>query len=187
MIRTLFLLISLILPMLANAQFALTPEGFKTEDDKNYYVVNIDGSQSELFTKAKSAITQLYVSAKDAATFSEPDVISIHGTTDKIKIKDGPLKTNLTMSYSISILFKEGKMRFNSPDVLSLYSYNKGRNVNLYLGCGRGPGLNDFGYIFKKDGKIRNGLAKESLDNFFNNLIKSIIDKIQNPTVEEDW
>lgn len=180
-------LLAFIIPMIAHAQFALTPEGFKTEGDKNYYVVEINGTQSELFGKAKSSITQIFVSAKDAATFTEPDVISIHGSTDKITIKDGPRKVNLTMTYSINILFKDGKIRFNAPEVLSLYSFNKGREVNLYLGCGGGPGMNDFGHIFKKDGKIRNELAKESLDNYFNGLIKSIVDKMQNPIIDEDW
>lgn len=185
--KILTLMALIIIPMIANAQFVLTPDGFRTEGDKNYYVAEIEGSQAELFGKAKTAITDIFISAKDAATFTEPDIISIHGSTDKITIKDGPRKINLRMTYSINILFKDGKIRFNAPEVLSLYSFNKGREVNLYLGCGGGPGMNDFGHIFKKDGKIRNELAKESLDNYFNGLIKSIIDKMQNPIIDEDW
>lgn len=185
--KKILLMFALIIPMIANAQFTLTPEGFKAESGKDFYVVEIDGSQSDLYAKAKSAITQTFVSAKDAATFSEPDVISIHGFSDKIAIKDGPRKVSLNMTYTMNIHFKDGKIRFDAPNVLSLYSINKGREVNLYLGCGGGPGLSDFGHIFKKDGKVRNELGKESLENYFNGIIKSIIDKMQAPIVEEDW
>lgn len=184
--KKLIVILAIMLPMAMKAQFVLTPDGFQS-DGKDYYAVEVEGTQSELFNKAKSAITQIYVSAKDAATFSEPTVISLNGFTKGIQIKDGPRTVELDMRYTMKILFKDGKIRFDAPNVLSLSTFNSGRDLSLYLGRGGGPGFNDYGYIFKKDGKVRNEKAVQSLEKYFNTLIQTIVNDIKNPVVDEDW
>lgn len=185
--KKLFFFIALLMPFMANAQFELTPEGFKAETGKDFYVVEIDGTQAELFSKAKTAITQVFVSAKDVASYNEPEVISLQGFTDKIKLKTGPLKYSLDTNYTIKILFKDGKIRFNAPDVLNMTYRDKNKSMSVYMGTGGGGGITDLGHVFKKDGKIRHKEVKETLEEYFNGLINAIVDKIKSPSVEEDW
>lgn len=185
--KKLMLLLAILIPAMAQAQFVLTPDGFRTAEGQDFYVVEIPGTQEELFNKAQSAVTEIFVSPKDVVSATSPSVISLKGFTDKVYIKDGPRKTNLDTDYSIKILFKDGKIRFNAPSVLSMGIYNSGRVLSLTIGCGGGAGLNSYGYMFKKDGKIRYKEGQESLEAYFNSLISSIVDKVTSPTTEDDW
>lgn len=185
--KKLLLLLAFFIPMMSNAQFIITPEGFKTEDGQDYYVVDIPGSQEELFNRTQSALTEIYVSPKDVISATSQSVISLKGFTDKVYIKDVVRKTSMDTDYTIKILFKDGKIRFNAPSILSMGTHNKGRFLTLTIGCGGGAGMNDFGYLFKKDGKVRYKEGQESLESFFNTLINTIADKVATPTTEDDW
>lgn len=185
--KKLFLLFSLIIPMMANAQFILTPDGFRTADGQDFYVVEIPGTQEELFNKTQTALTEIYISPKDVMSTTSPSLISLKGFTEKVYIKDVVRKTSMDTDYTIKILFKDGKIRFNAPSILSMGTYNKGRFLTLAIGRGGGAGMNDFGYIFKKDGKVRYKEGQESLESFFNSLIATIVSKVEAPTTEDDW
>lgn len=172
----------------AKAQFILTADGWATETGKQYYVTEIPGSQQELYAKAKVAFTQIYKSAKDVLSYSEPDIIKANGFTDTPFLKQWGRTAHFNMTYSLTVLFKDGKIRFDAPSIGSLYSLDgRGIEVPLYMGKGGGSGLSSFGHIFKKNGDVRYKDAKQSIEEYFNNLIGSIITAIENPTVDEDW
>ena len=185
--KKLILLLALIVPIVANAQFQLTSDGFKTSEGKDFYVVEIEGTQSQLFQRAQSAITEIFVSANDVVSANMPDIISLSGYTNAIFIKQVGKKTNMDTKYSMKILFKDGKIRFNAPTITSMGVFNNGRTVNLYMGCGGGSGMNDFGHIFKKDGSVRYNDAVNSSSEFFNSLINEIVEKINSPVTQDDW
>lgn len=171
----------------ANAQFTLTSEGWATEEGKSFYVVEIPGSKQELFDKAKTCLTLLYNSPKDVLSFSAPDVVSISGFTDAPYFKQMGVKYPIETFYTMTIRFKEGRIRFDAPNINNLEVYNKSKRFPIYLGKGGGMGISDMGYIFKKDGKVRYKDAQRTIEEYFNNLVNTIASKIQTPVVEEGW
>lgn len=185
--KKLILILAMMMPLIANAQFSLTPEGFKTADEKDFYVVDIEGTQADLFKRAQTAITELFVSANDVVTANAPDIISLNGFTNAIYLKQMGRKAVFDTKFTLKIMFKDNKVRFNAPHINSMGLYNKGRVLDLYMGCGGGSGLNDYGHIFKKDGKVRYKDAVASAEEYFNGLINAIVEKIKSPVVESEW
>lgn len=172
----------------ANAQFTLTADGWVAETGKSFYVVEIPGTQAELYNKAKLAFTQIYKSAKDVLSYSEPDIIKANGFSDAPYLKQMGKKYPVNMSYSITVLFKDGKIRFDAPSISSLYSTNGyGQKLELDSGKGGGAGLGHLGALFKNNGDVRYKDTKQSIEDYFNGVINSIVTSIQSPITDEDW
>lgn len=54
--KKIILAIMALLPITAFAQFNLTPNGFVTDDNKNYYVVDVDGTKEEFVKQLKEIL-----------------------------------------------------------------------------------------------------------------------------------
>ena len=173
----------------ANAQFTLVPGKLVADGDKAYYVVEMDGTQQELYNKAKGAITTLFRSAKDVISEVPSSQIKINAVSvDDVYQKKVGFKSAFTMEYSLNILFKDGRIRFDAPIVGRTWTTNgKGDILQMYITEGGGGGMTDYGCVFKKNGDVRFKEAKQSIEDYFNTLVKAIINNMQSAPVEEDW
>lgn len=171
-----------LLPITAFAQFNLTPNGFITDDDKNYYVVEVNGTQEELFKKMKTVITEIMVSADDATSFNEYDIISLRMNVDKITYyKWAGFNYYWDCTASFKILFKDGKIRFNAP------TFDK--RFQKWLGCGKRNPFTGANYLFNST-KNNEPYYKESvveIENRINGIINNLIDKVKDNNSVEEW
>lgn len=182
--KVLLFVLGYALPLIASAQsFTLTPDGFRNAEDesKDYIVVQIDGTQEELFNKAKTAVTSIFSSPKDVLSFNEPDIIVATGiSSGDLQYKMMGMVTFFDVPYRLQMQFKEGRIRIDAP-AASKGIVNGGRGEMFF---GRGGGL---AYIFKKDGKLRLEKQKKQLEDYFNGLVANIISKIEKGAAQEDW
>ena len=180
-----------LLPLMAAAQyFTLTPEGWKNAEDNtlDYVVIPMEGTQAELFQKAKTAVTATFKSAKDVMSYNEPDIITINGYTDCIYEKIMGMRFDFGMRYTMQILFKDGKIRFNAPDAYEA-EYTGQNRAFYYLRPGSGGAMSGTRYVFDKNGKLKKKDQKKQVEDYFNNLVNTIVDKMKNGgvAVDEDW
>lgn len=182
-------IIAVLLPFMAAAQyFTLTPEGWKNAEDNtlDYVVVPMEGTQAELFQKAKTAVTATYKSAKDVMSFNEPDIITVNGYTDCIFIKRMGMRFDFGMRYTMQILFKDGKIRFNVPDAYE--AELKGKPGFISLRPGSTGFMGNTEYVFDKNGKLKKKDQKQQVEDYFNGLVQTIIDKMKNgASNDDDW
>jgi len=173
------LLISMIfVSVMSSAQslFTLIPSGFMATADttKDFVVIPFEGkTQKQLYDIFLSKITTLYVSAKDVVSKVEDNTINIHAYTSKAVSFSSSYY--YTLSYNISFLFKDGKVRVNAMLINYMRAFAGTSNEkNLYL-CGNG-GSSWFGtqYIFNKRGELKNKKAKAELETYFDALINNI-------------
>ena len=187
--KKVLLLIMSCVPFLGYSQFILTKDGMVDEKDpsKNYLIYNYEGkTANELYISVITALTNYYVSAKDAISKVEGKIISING------IESGGIcygnfmggcNRRFDLIYTISIDFKDNKIRINSP----LVAKSKGDsfNNNTYSLVG-GGGLFGTYSTFNKDGKLKDESSKNSIEKFFNTLVNAIIKDIDNRN-KDDW
>lgn len=181
-------LITALLPMLACAQyFELTPDGFVNAQDttKRFVVIQMDGSQEELYNKAKTAITTMWNSPKDVMSYNEPDVIVVNGFTNDLYVKNFGIKSYLGMHYRLQFHFKDGKIRIDAPSADKAESGN-GKGV-LYFCRGGGQSMLGIIYVFDKKGKLKQKDFKAQVENYFDTLITALIEKMKSGGSIEDW
>lgn len=181
--KVLFIVLGIALPLIASAQsFTLTPDGFRNaeDEDKDFIVVQMDGTQAELFSKAKTAITSIFNSPKDVLSFNEPDIIVVTGVSSgDLQYKAMGMTSYFDVSYRLQLQFKEGRIRIDAPAADK--GVVQGGRGELFFGRG---GMT---YIFKKDGKVRMEKQKKQLEDHFNGLVSAIISKMKNGASQEDW
>lgn len=183
----------LMLSMSAFAQgFTLTPNGFVNSEDetKNYVVVDMQGTQQELYRKVRAYLVSIYRSPKDVLSESEPDVITINGIESNAVQKKalGMSAVSYDMNYTISIRFKDNRIRFDAP-TFTLADYNSGNKVIRMLLQGKsngGLGSEVINVIYNKKGVLKADYAKEALEKFFNNYITALKKGVEN-NVGDDW
>lgn len=184
-------IIAVLLPFMAAAQyFTLTPEGWKNAEDNtlDYVVIPMEGTQAELFQKAKTAVTATYKSAKDVMSFNEPDIINISGYTDCISEKHMGMRFVFGMRYTMQILFKDGKVRFNAPDAYNAEYVNGARASYYSLTPGSTGMFGNTVYMFDKKGKLKKKDQKKQVEDYFNGLVAQIVEMMKNGgTVSDDW
>lgn len=153
--------------------FTLTADGFKNSQnmDQDFVVLNYEGkSQSELYTKFLSKITNVYVSAKNVVSKVDDNIISINGySTNAIEMKKGKKQIiKHDIRYNISFEFKDGRVRVNAPDGLLMTSDRTILKITGQTSSFYGQ------YAIFKNGELNEALAKDSLETFFNDLITEI-------------
>lgn len=188
--RKIFLLLSILFPFLLHSQFILTKDGMVDEKDqsKNYLVYNFEGkTANELYVSVLTVLTNYYVSAKDVISKVEGKIISINGIQNKGICYGnfmGGCNRRFDLIYTISVDFKDNKIRINSPVVAK--SKGDGFNNNNTYSLVGGGGLFGTYSTFNKEGELKDESSKKSIEEFFNTLIKSIIEGIDNQN-KDDW
>ena len=187
--RILFILIVSI-PFLGYSQFILTKDGMVDEKDpsKNYLVYNFEGkTANELYISVLTALTNYYVSAKDAISKVEGKIISINGFESggicygKFM---GGCNRKFDLEYTMTIDFKDNKIRINTPIIAKTKGDRFNNNSTSSLVGGGGM----FGTYstFNKEGKLKDENSKNSIEIFFNTLVNNIIKGIENQN-KDDW
>ena len=182
--------ILLLVSQLSFAQyFKLSPAGFVSSDNKDYTVVDAPNvKKMDLYKNVLNAINTIYKNPQKGLSVVEGESISITAYEEgvlPIKLSNGLGKTlrKYDLSYKLTFLFKDGKIRINSPD-FEAKRYVEG----TYRGASGWTGdewvtlnLKKVGksklYLFEDDGKVRFEDAYTGLNNHFNSLLKQIIEK----------
>lgn len=171
------------LPMAAVAQvFTLTANGFVNAEDpsKDYAVVEIEGTQAELFNKAKTAATAMWGAAKEVLSYNEPEIIVINGlSSGDVSYTFMGMTSYYDVYYRLQLQFKDGRMRIDAPKADK--ATVRGGRGEIFLGAGGRT------CIFKKNGEVRYDKMKEQVDKYFNTLVATLIDKMKNGAAQEDW
>lgn len=145
------------------AQYTLTPNGLVNETGKEYLTFDFEGkTQTQLYSSVNMYLNSIFVSPKDVLSLVENNSIAINGITKDIhrpkSIND--LTPTFTMNYTITIYFKDGRIRFDNPSVNKMYVTDN-------------PGNEYFG-AFTSKGKLKHEKTKESIEKFFNDFITEI-------------
>lgn len=189
-IKNISIAILLLITQLSFAQyFKLTPAGFLSNEKNDFTVVDVPNvKQKDLYRNMLNALNSIFKNPQKGLSVVEDESISITAYEEKvlpIKLSNGLGKTirKYDLSYKLTFLFKDGKIRINSPDfeakryVESTYrgasGWSGGEWVTLKLVKVGKSKL----YLFEDDGKIRFEDAYNGLNNHFNSLIKEIINK----------
>lgn len=182
--------IMVLLPMLATAQtFTLTPQGFVNADEqtKTYVVVEMQGTQAELYAKAKTAVTSMWNSPKDAMSYNEPDIIVVNGySNNAAHFKKWGRDNIFGMVYRLQIQFKDGRIRIDAPVIGSL-DYAGGQGTML-IEAGDNSTSQHITRAFEKNGKVRFPEFNKNVEDYFNGLVATLIDKMKNGVSnDKDW
>lgn len=164
--------------------FTLTTSGFVSTSDseKKFVVIPVEGkTQAELYKVFLNKLNGMYVSPKDVLNPVEGESISVNGIA-KNAIHD-ELGTVYNLNYTLVFLFKDGRIRIDSPAINKLIWYGLNNDKEIYLNAGS----NFFaGYtsIWNKKGAVKETTAKQELESYFDNYIDALL---QESKKSEEW
>lgn len=187
---TLTFLTLLTLCLSANAQFTLERTGLiNTENpEQNYIVIEFEGKpQQELYQAVNVYLHSLYVNPQNVLSTIENQAITVNGISPgaiDISLKRKPVLYDI--KYTISIAFKDDRIRINCPYIIEMSKWVLNSKYDFYV---EGPGYPLYnGAYNQRSGKIQNETAKKSIEDFFNlyirNIERAINGEIQN---NNDW
>lgn len=191
--KTLSIAILLLLAQLSFAQyFKLTPKGFVSNDNSDFTVVNVPNvKQKDLYKNVLNTINSMYSNPQKGLSVVDGESISITAYEKEvlpIKLSNGLGKSirKYDLSYKLTFLFKDGKIRINAPDfearryVESTYRGASGWTGDEWVTLKLVKVGKSKLYLFEDDGKVRFEDAYNGLNNHFNTLLKQIMEKSQN-------
>nr|WP_199158472.1 DUF4468 domain-containing protein [Pedobacter sp. ASV2] len=192
--KTLNLAILLLAAQLSFAQyFKLTDKGFVSTDNTDFTVVNVPNiKQKDLYKNVLNAINSMYSNPQKGLNVVDGESISITAYEEKalpVKHKAGGFgKTSYKydLSYTLSFLFKDGKIRINRPTFEcrrwyeATYRPTSGWSSSGWTTLNLLKGKNDRVAIYDTNGELLLEEAATGLNNHFNALLKQIIEKSQN-------
>lgn len=159
-------------------RFALQADGIMLANDKSYIVVEFPGkTKSELYSDILVSSSAMYVSPKDVLSVVENESITINGYAKECLHYGMNI---ISVNYSITILFKDGKIRINSPQVVSI-RFDSGKITTNFTGW-----LNTQNFFVQ--GVVNSKPNKKKVIDEYNDKMNSLIYNILNyKAVEEDW
>jgi hypothetical protein len=170
------------------AQFTATKDGVKTLDGKNFYVVEIPGkTANDLYKLTNAFIISNFKNPNAVSNTLENEMINLHGTYPQAFICKKVLGVNIfaNIDMNLIIYFKDGKVRFDTPNINSMY-YNNEYQVRFSGGVNV-MGEGDIN-MFKKNGKINKKDCVDNFNSFINSFISQICDYLKgNNSTNEDW
>ncbi|WP_454974515.1 hypothetical protein [Capnocytophaga gingivalis] len=188
--RKILLLIMSCVPFLGYSQFILTKDGMIDEKDpsKNYLIYNFEGkTANELYISALTVVTNIYASAKDVVSKVDGKIISINGAESRGICYGkfiGGCNRRFDLIYTMSIDFKDNRIRINTP-IIANSKGDSFNNNNTYSLVGGGGMFGTYS-TFNKEGKLKDESSKNSIEEFFNSLVNTIIKGIENQN-KDDW
>lgn len=188
--RISFLFIGLFLAISTFAQkssFKLQSSGdfLDSVTSKNYSVFEFQGkSKTELYTMILKNVSSIYVSPKHVLDKVEDEMISISAETqESIPNTVLGMKVYCSFGYKIVYEFKDGKIKVNSPKILSITAGNRFTSLN---------GIFDKWLKTQKVYKFKNGESTpnkpetiNAINGEFNSIIESSISSSN--TKKDDW
>lgn len=176
-------IVFLLITFSAKAQFVLTHNGFATDDDKDFYVLNFEGkNQQELYDAVEIWAGGRYISPKDVVS---PSINAAQITINAVvvgltKMPKRAIKVPVDVNYTFQILFKDNKIRFNTPVINSMDADGQ-IEQQLYLVR---PSVITDG-IFSKSGKLLDKYSKEQLEKHFNEIVEEVRRLVSG--LDEEW
>ena len=152
-----------ILPTFSFAQLVMTPEGIKGADSREFVVLETgELSQEEIYQKSLTFLNGMYNSPKDAISAVENSSITVNGfQPEAIRSQYKRLKHTYDLRYSITLEFKEGKVKFQ------VNSWEAGALINV----GDFKPLKDYYGVYNDQLQLQNEAAKNDLEGFFNEFL----------------
>ncbi len=179
--KKLLLILGLLFPMLANAQWVVTPNGVLADSitGKDYMIIQREGASADLYGSILKNVHRIFVRPKDAVSTIENEMISVRGYGET-SLKYGGIKQYLRPLISVKIEFKDNRMRVSGNWVSSL-------SGNSLSGA---PNETDPYTLFVKGGWKcfdKNGAIKnEKRYKIYNSVVNQFINDILTTTTEED-
>lgn len=191
--KIIFAFAILLLAIPSSAQFKATKDGFLAEDGKNFYVAVVEGkSAMDLYKGVNAYIISNFKNPDAVANRMDGEMINMHASIDNAFVckKMMGVKHYMDLDMNIVIHFKDGKIRFDAPVMNKMRcptaSTGIGTNgTDYYFSGGVGKFVSSVS-LFGDDGKIKNKKVVNSLTEFINSYINSIIDSAKNYSTE-DW
>lgn len=191
--KTLSIILLLLATQLSFAQyFKLTPDGFLSSDNKDFTVVEVPNvKQKDLYKNVLNAINSIFRNPQKGLNVLEGESISIAAYEEKVlpvKLSRGFGKATYKydLSYTLTFLFKDGKIRINSPNfegrriTEETYNASSGWHGGNWVTLKLKKVENSKVYVFDDKGKVMLEDAYSGLNNHFNLLIKEILEKSKN-------
>lgn len=181
-----FIYLLLVVPLSLGAQeyFELTPTGFvsATDQKKSFVVLEVpELKQEDIYNRTLHYLHKIYKSPKDVISSVESTVITINGIQPK-GIRRNKMHV-FDMNYTISIDFKDGKIKMDSPS-FKLTAYVT-QPQELLLVSGNSLDGSTLG-IYSPQLKLKSKLAKSDLETFFNTFLSSLRDSLVQAKTD-DW
>lgn len=166
--RKIILVLALIVPVFCMAQFQLTPDGFKTQDGKDFYVIKCDSmSKEDLFKTVEKNINKEYTNPKLVESSVSNESIAITAFSSYGVFIDA--KRGFDVFYNLQFEFKDGKIKVNAP-LISKMTGNKDRYLFINQKPSKFLGI----YSVYKNSNLEYPLAKKSLEITFNSIINKL-------------
>lgn len=167
--------------------FTLTSNGFVSSKDKTDYIVidKPNTKKNELYRNVLSALSSMYKDPKEVLSLAENESITINGYEPKslaVKQKTNYLQIGKStieydLSYSITMLFKDDKIRINRP---SFEARKWNSNTGYYEYLVLNETNKNKNSIYNKKKEVDYPDAISGLENHFNKLIQEILEKSNN-------
>lgn len=170
----------------AQANFHLTPEGFKDDNDKSYIVFEREGSQADLYKRMHAALTSCFKNPKEVLSTSEPESIVISSVYDfgtKMLGQYIPIDSH----YSMHIYFKDGKVRFDAPSDTSIKSFSG--KCEFIISAGKDAKMAGIVHFYDKNGNPKYEKMAKEYTKHVNGLIEMFMEAFDKGTSasEEEW
>lgn len=172
--------------------FKLTPQGFVSNDNSDFTVVNVpNAKQKDLYKNVLNAINTMYSNPQKGLNVVEGESISLTAYEEKaLPVRHsaggfGKGNYKYDLSYTLSFLFKDGKIRINSPVFEckrwyeGTYKPTSGWGSSGWTTLKLVKGDRDRVAIYDKNGKLLLEDAASGLNDHFNSVLKQIMEKSQ--------
>lgn len=167
--------------------FKLTPNGLLSIDDKAYCVIQIEGTATELYNKVLRSIGRLYNSPDHVTSKVENQQISINAIRPMVTDFKFNGKTFIDAHYTLTIEFKDGRVRVFAPNIQKLVDCRTGGEI-LYICEKLNPmtQIKDQSIYNYKDQSLRSPEVKTKIENSFNELIDALLFSNME-TTDDNW
>ena len=187
--KAVFGILLVIIPSLCvNAQFKLTPNGFRYENDlsRDFVVFHIEGvSQQVLFNNTLSYLTRVYASAPNAISSHRNEVITINAW--RPRLIRGIVSVNYDLRYIMVISFRDGRIRIDTPYFNATnYAFSKPRRLTM-SGANLGFGEYVTTGLFRRNGRPNQTRAIGQLEHFFNTWSNAVAEAAGGKINQEEW
>lgn len=172
--------------------FKLTPQGFVSNDNSDFTVVNVpNAKQKDLYKNVLNAINTMYSNPQKGLNVVEGESISLTAYEEKaLPVRHsaggfGKGNYKYDLSYMLSFLFKDGNIRINSPVFEckrwyeGTYKPTSGWGSSGWTTLKLVKGDRDRVAIYDKNGKLLLEDAASGLNDHFNSVLKKIMEKSQ--------
>lgn len=179
--KTTVTLFAFFFALVVSAQtYQLTENGLVNLQDpsKDYTVLEFDGQDQEtLYANTLSYLQGVYDNPDGALSTVANESISVKGKTAK-KFK-GRGNAKYKLFYDITIRFKDGKLRIDTPS----FNLHNGITGKLFVSVDKRSALGNVDGIWVR-GDLKIERAKTAIEDFFNGYVSELGQKVTN---DPEW